>query len=208
MRIDKYVFKGYPKQDVPEKRFLVSFKNLEILNRLSSYQVADILDCQESAEVRTRKISIDGKEHYFRTVSHADAQIASTANTESIANTASTASEDAISKADFEQSCEKMYHLYRLVHRVRYAFSDGIVSAVILAGIPVKSDEARGVFMMLDTFDLWNGFGILTIKGSKVVNLDYETLEVPGFEIVKEITNDKTYFTKSISTIDYTSFLE
>lgn len=202
MRIDKYVFRGYPKQDVPEKRFLVSFKNLEILNRLSSYQVADILDCQESAEVRTRKISIEGKEHYFRTVSHADVQIASTANTES------TASEEAISKEDFEASCEKMYHLYRLVHRVRYAFSDGIVSAAILAGIPVKSDEARGVFMMLDTFDLWNGFGILTIKGSKVVNLDYETLEVPGFEIVKEITNDKTYFTKSISTIDYTSFLE
>ena len=185
MNIDKYIFKGYPKQNVPEKRFLIRFENLDILKRLSGYEVAEMVDCQVSDEVRTRKISIKGKEHYFRTKEEL---------------------EEPISKEAFEESCENMHHLYRLVYRTRYAFSDGILSAAILAGIPVTSEDARGIFMMLDTFDLWKDFGILTVKGAKVSELN--NFDLPEIEILKEITDDKTYCTKSMATIDYTSFLE
>lgn len=189
MRIDKFVFKGYPKQDVPEKRFLISWENLDVLNLLRGYQVAQITDCQETEDIRTRKIEIEGKTHYFRIKEEL---------------------EEPISKKIFEESCDNMYHLYRLVSRKRYAFADGMVSSAILSGVELDSgkDVGRGMFMMLDVFDHWNQFGILTVKGSKELGQE-SAFELPGtLKVIKEITDDKTYCTKSIATIDYTSFLE
>ena len=179
MKIDKYVFKGYPKQDVPEKRFLVKIDNLDILNRVSGYQVADMIDCQEKDEIRTRKIKIDGNEHFFRTKEEL---------------------EEPISKEGFEDSTSRMHHRNRLVHRMRYAFPDGMISAAILANIPLESEEGRGIFMMLDTFDLWQDYAILTLKGSQAKEV--KNLTIPGLELVKEITDDMKYCTKSFASID------
>lgn len=185
MNIDKFMLKGCPVGHTPEKRYLVSFDNLDILNMLPDIQVVEMVDCQEGPEVRTRKVATLGKEYYFRTKEEL---------------------EEAISKEDFDKSVENMNHLYRLLPRTRYAFCNGIISSAKLAKVDLASEEGRGMFMMLDVFKAWNGFGILTVKGSEVKNLG--DLQLPLLTVVKEITNDKTYSTKSIATIDYTSFLE
>ncbi|MCQ2551248.1 MAG: hypothetical protein MJ146_03545 [Clostridia bacterium] len=179
MKIDKHLYKGYPKEG-EERKYLVSFENLDILKVLRNYQVLEIEDCQETSEIRTRRV----QEQYFRTKEEL---------------------EEPITRQVYEESVKNIYHLYRVVPRTRYVFPDGIISSAILSGVSVDSFEGRGIFMMLDTFNTWNGFGILTVKGTGAAGLD---LKLPGFEIVKDITGDKTYYTKSIATIDYTSFLE
>lgn len=199
MKIDKFLLKGYPSGDTPQKRFLVSFSNLDILKKLPDCQVVEITDCQESTtedfEVRTRMVSTLGKEQYFK--SERDVDFGKILKER----------ETAITEEEFKKSTENMYHLYKLVHRTRYAFCNGLISSGKLAGITFEDETGRGMFMMLDTFDFWNGFAILTVRGSGVK--DIENLQLPGtLNIVKEVTRDKTFTTKVLSTIDYTSFLE
>ena len=179
MKIDKHLYKGYPKKG-EEKRYLVSFENLDFLKLLRNYQVIELEDCQNTDEIRTRRVG----NQYFRSWEE---------------------QEEPITKEQYEESVKNMYHLYRVVYRTRYIFPDGLISSAILSGIKVDSFEGRGVFMMLDTFSTWNGFGILTVKGSNIKDMN---LKLPGIDIVKDITGDKTYYTKSMATIDYTSFLE
>ncbi len=199
MKIDKFLLKGYPNGDAPQKRFLVTFSSLNTLRNLPDCQVIDLLDCQEEAdehhEIKTRRVTVDGNQQFFKVEKTMDF------------GKVTKEVETPITEEQFNQSVDSMYHLYKLVHRTRFAFCNGLISSGKLAGLDIDSHIGRGMFMMFDTFEFWNGFGILTIRGSEAKDID--TLKLPGgLEVVKEITRDKNFTTKVLATIDCTSFLE